>query len=331
MRTLFAIIVSVFGFSPALHAQPASTSELAAPEPAEEVDPDWTQTLTPTRRSNAKMVGGTEALAGEWPFFASLRGETPLRVIHMCGATMISSEWAMTAAHCLHDVQRNAAGSLVRTGFGRLQLVIGEHDLTDTEPGEVYNVIDARIQPDYVRELPARTFEAFGGPQNDIALLKIDRAWDGPVARLSDAIESDPDVIFGRAFVAGFGLQSGGGQLRQFDINRSARVGFAGSTQLMHAMVPLKSPERCAELYDGTARPYDQVGTLCAGFDDGGIDSCQGDSGGPMAGLDVQGRAYQLGVVSYGWGCAEASKPGVYTRVSHHADWIRSVVPAAKF
>jgi len=328
MRASLASILALVGLTSSALAQPAS---LAAPEPAEEIDAEWTQTLTPTRRSNAKMVGGTEARPGEWPFFASLRGEKPLRVVHACGATMISPEWAMTAAHCLHDVQRNAAGDLVRTGFGRLQLVIGQHDLTETDASNIFDVVDARVHPDYVRELPARSFEEFGGPQNDIALLKIDRPWAGPVARLSATIESDPDAIFGRGFVAGFGLQSGGAQLRQFDIPRTERVGFAGSTQLLHAMVPLKSPDRCAELYGGTARAYDQTGTLCAGFDDGGIDSCQGDSGGPIAGLDLEGRAYQIGVVSYGWGCAEAGKPGVYTRVSHHAEWIKSVTPDAKF
>ena len=210
-------------------------------------------------------------------------------------------------------------------------MVIGEHDLTDTDPAEVYNVVDARIHPDYIREQPAALFEDFGAPQNDIALLKIDRAWDGAVARLSANPESDPDAIYGRGFVAGFGLQSGNGQLRQFDIPSTTRVGFAGSTQLQHAMVPLKATDRCAELYDGAARPFDEDGTLCAGFDDGGIDSCQGDSGGPIAGLDMEGRAYQIGVVSYGWGCAEAGKPGVYARVSHYADWIKSIEPDAKF
>ena len=63
-------------------------------------------------------------------------------------------------------------------------------------------------------------------------------------------------------------------------------------------------------------------GTMfCAGVDGGGQDSCQGDSGGPLVIGDKL-----VGVVSWGDGCAQASKPGVNARVSSAYDWIQNQI-----
>ena len=62
---------------------------------------------------------------------------------------------------------------------------------------------------------------------------------------------------------------------------------------------------------------------ICAGLDEGGIDSCQGDSGGPMV-CESKGRYYLHGATSWGWGCAAPKKYGVYARLKYDAimDWI---------
>lgn len=81
--------------------------------------------------------------------------------------------------------------------------------------------------------------------------------------------------------------------------------------------VPIVSYEECKEAY-GQRVNRDHV---CAGLKQGGKDSCQGDSGGPL----VRRRGSQselVGIVSFGYGCAQAGSPGVYTKVANYIDWI---------
>lgn len=81
--------------------------------------------------------------------------------------------------------------------------------------------------------------------------------------------------------------------------------------------VPVVTNEECKVAY-GQRVNQDHV---CAGLKQGGKDSCQGDSGGPLV-RKRGGQSELVGVVSFGYGCAQAGSPGVYTKVSHYIDWI---------
>ena len=60
----------------------------------------------------------------------------------------------------------------------------------------------------------------------------------------------------------------------------------------------------------------------CAGEPEGGKDSCQGDSGGFIGAWMGNGQWVQLGIVSWGVGCARPDLFGVYTRVANYATWV---------
>ena len=98
-------------------------------------------------------------------------------------------------------------------------------------------------------------------------------------------------------------------------------AGGASPEYLQQAFVPVTSRERCDKAYPD--KIHDSM--ICAGLDEGGIDACQGDSGGPMV-CEEGGKYYLQGVTSWGYGCAEAGKFGVYANVTYLLDWLTTVM-----
>jgi secreted trypsin-like serine protease len=90
------------------------------------------------------------------------------------------------------------------------------------------------------------------------------------------------------------------------------------SRYLLKASVPFVSDATCnsSSMYRGQVIAAEEI---CAGYTAGGVDTCQGDSGGPMFRNGVQ-----VGIVSWGAGCARPNRPGVYTQVSYFAASIQS-------
>jgi len=103
----------------------------------------------------------------------------------------------------------------------------------------------------------------------------------------------------------------------------SASEGGAQQRYLRKATVPFVSDTTCnsAAMYGGDVIAAQEI---CAGYVAGGVDTCQGDSGGPMFRRDSANAWIQVGIVSWGEGCARPNKPGVYTQVSYFASTIAS-------
>ena len=95
--------------------------------------------------------------------------------------------------------------------------------------------------------------------------------------------------------------------------------GGNNSRYLLKAEVPLIDDAKCKSAYTNLIADAE----ICAGnWDQGGTDTCQNDSGGPMFRKDDAGAWIQVGIVSWGIGCARAKNPGVYTEVSTFASAI---------
>jgi secreted trypsin-like serine protease len=103
----------------------------------------------------------------------------------------------------------------------------------------------------------------------------------------------------------------------------AAREGGGQQRYMLKATVPFVSDATCNSqpMYNGEVTASAEI---CAGYTAGGVDTCQGDSGGPMFRRNASNAWVQVGIVSWGEGCARPNKPGVYTQVSTYASSIAS-------
>lgn len=220
----------------------------------------------------------------------------------------------LTAVHLFPFSTRTNSHCAVGGAF--YNVTVGRHALNNTE-GEVIAVKAEAPHPDYN---PITTDYDFmliflnETVNHDVEFVKLHQPF------LSDTrlqtYSSDRNINF-QLTVMGWG-----------DITASDDV-FEMSKVLMETEVNLITNEECARsngtIY-GTETNYNGQITenmLCA--KDLGEDSCQGDSGGPLVFKSIQGADVQVGVVSWGMGCAHEDFPGVYSRVSSAYDWIREV------
>ncbi|MCY0961063.1 serine protease [Streptomyces sp. H27-H5] len=142
----------------------------------------------------------------------------------------------------------------------------------------------------------------YNGKGKDWALIKLAKPINLPTLKIAETKAYDN----GTFTVAGWGAtREGGGQQRY----------------LMKATVPFVSDASCQNAYGSDLVPSEEI---CAGLPQGGVDTCQGDSGGPMFRRDAANAWIQVGIVSWGEGCARPNYPGVYSEVSTFATAIKN-------
>ncbi|XP_040211897.1 serine protease 33-like isoform X2 [Rana temporaria] len=239
---------------------------------------------------SGRIVGGTNAIDGKWPWQVAVKDKES-NGEYLCGGSLISPEWVMTAAHCIH-LPIQVSNYKVYLGLYQLG-VISSHTVIAT-----------------VRNIFVNSNYTNSGSPGDIALIQLATPVTYTQYIMPICLPSSTTTFpcGTECWVTGWGTRYSGGSV-------------VANGPLQEVMVPLIDRNTCQTFYRAGSNFRIQDDQICAGYKNGQKDSCQGDSGGPLV-CKVQGVWYQVGVVSWGEGCAEPNYPGVYTRVMAYQAWI---------
>lgn len=166
-------------------------------------------------------------------------------------------------------------------------VVVGRTDLADTDQGQRVDVVEIVVHPDY-------------DGSHDAALLRLASPVSVPTIPLPTAADDDLEAEGTALTVAGWGTEFFG-------------LPFT-PTQLKRADVSAVADDRCGSMTGNALAGFDADTEICA--EELLADSCQGDSGGPLF-HEEGGRLVQIGIVSWGIGCALPGFPGVYAEVNN--------------
>jgi secreted trypsin-like serine protease len=290
--------------------------------------------LVEKRGARRRTIGGNVVSRGTAPYQVQLYsnftgysaaervGREMWEMQHRCGGTLIAPNWVLTAAHCITQDQVNRD---YRVRIGATNLRVGD--------GPTFRIDRMVRHADYDDDTH----------RNDIALIHFNGdARDLKTVTLHG--ESDGALLDHPRYSARRGVVQGMQVLRRIDATRSEsefQSSFAlgwgktlpgpegrPSVVLMRVPLDVMNENDCAKTAYYRVRTGPK--TVCASRT--GKDTCTGDSGGPLM-LNIDRRqsddaeserkVTQIGIVSWGKGCAQEGNPGVYTRVSAYRDWIR--------
>ncbi|NXC41798.1 FA10 factor, partial [Penelope pileata] len=236
--------------------------------------------------NGSRITGGALCQRGQCPWQVLIRNS---RDVGFCGGSLLNSRWVLTAAHCLDLVRPH-------------HVTIGDFDKYQRELKE------QKIGVERSWTHPHYDSINYNG---DIALLYLSsdvlfNEYSLPICLPSPklaALLSEEGVT---GMVSGWGATHSRGSPLRF---------------LMRVRLPIVSMDACRQSTDRLITDN----MFCAGYGTETADACKGDSGGPFA-VSYHNTWFLLGIVSWGDGCAERGKYGVYTRVANYISWIKETV-----
>ncbi|XP_044258983.1 serine protease snake-like [Tribolium madens] len=250
-----------------------------------------------------RIVGGVVSGRKEFPHMAFLGYETEDNEVikWLCGGTIISDRFILTAAHCFVTSLRN--------GLTLKYVKIGVTNVNETDHKQELNVLQTIAHPDY--KPPAK--------YNDIGLVKLEKPIELNSYARPACLYTEKSISVEKGIATGWGFTSfASGSL---------------SDQLNKVELVFVSNEFCNMTYKDLISRNLRRGVvddiqLCAGSGKDEKDTCQGDAGGPLQiyheGDDISCMYDIVGITSFGKACGLG--PGIYTRVSHYIKWIEDIV-----
>jgi secreted trypsin-like serine protease len=249
--------------------------------------------------TSTNIIGGKDAVPYSWPWQVSIyRKRNATYFSHTCGATVISKQWIMSAAHCF-------AGEEINENY-LLKLGVYNQEKDNEQGEQILKIVEIHVHPSY------NQFQK----GNDMSLLKLEKPLEfsdhiSPVC-LPELNEDQPAADT-NVFLTGWGKIRAGPR-------EDTTIPIA--TNLKQVAMPLLSQQRCGQVA-GTLRP--QL-LLCMGDGKSEKSACFGDSGGPTVIQDPKTSAWkQIGIASFVTDsrCAGYS---VYSRVSSNMDFVKKYV-----
>jgi secreted trypsin-like serine protease len=186
----------------------------------------------------------------------------------------------------------------------KLYVTVGDHDRSTTQETQ-----SQRIEIGDVIDHPGYDDNTM---DNDISLLKVRNqiVYSNTISPVCLPFKFAQEEFANENIVAsGWGTTQEGGSV---------------SNTLNQVSLPVLTTEQCRRYMPG------QVTDNMICTYQPGKDTCQGDSGGSID-LLRSGRYYEIGVVSWGYGCARENYPGVYAKVTKYLDWIRQTAQGETF
>lgn len=241
-----------------------------------------------------RIVGGEESTDAEWPWIVSIRKNGT----HHCAGSLLTNHWVVTAAHCFK-------GDLDQLDL--FSVLLGAWQLESPGPrAQQVGIAWVLPHPRYTWKEASRA---------DIALVRLGRTIQFservlPICLPDSSVQLPANTS---CWIAGWGTIRDG-------------VALPYPQTLQKLKVPIIDSKVCNRLYGHGAR-QDAIteDMLCAGYLEGQRDACVGDSGGPLM-CKVNGAWLLGGIISWGEGCAQRNRPGVYTSLLAHRFWVQKVV-----